>query len=90
MPKTFATALYRDIYAGTVAASLVPFKTQRRGEAVTRYRWLRANGQAAGGFVSGGFSSVEAGLAAANRHAGFFSVAAVPAGWDVAETSVEA
>jgi hypothetical protein len=76
MNKPPATATYRDCYAGPVAASLVPFRTKRRGETVTRFRWLQANGQGAGGFVSGGFATVAGAVAAAQRHAEFSNVAA--------------
>lgn len=38
------TALYRDIWAGDVLASVRPFRTKRNGLAVTHYRWQRADG----------------------------------------------
>ncbi|HTM78665.1 MAG TPA: hypothetical protein VL133_13675 [Devosia sp.] len=91
MAKPFATATYHDTWAGNVTADLVGFKTKRRGESVTRFRWVQANGQGAGGFVAGGFSTVSAALRAATRHANFSNVPSpAPQGWDVAETSVEA
>lgn len=91
MPKPFATATYHDTWAGNVTAALVGFKTKRRGETVTRFRWVQPNGQNAGGFACGGFSSVAAALRAADRHANFSNVPApAPEGWAVADTSVEA
>lgn len=39
-----ATALFYDIWAGNVPALVVPFKTTRKGQRVTRYRWQRVDG----------------------------------------------
>lgn len=71
-----ATAIYNDIWSGQVVATVVAFRTKRRGETVSRYRWLQSNGMAAGGFVAGGFSTVAGAVAAAQRHACFSDVIA--------------
>jgi hypothetical protein len=67
-PAAYAT--FTDIWAGPIAAQLVPFRTKRRGETVTRYRWQSANGQSVGGFASP-FVSVDGALRAIARHACF-------------------
>lgn len=75
MAKTFATATFNDTWAGNVPAELVGFKTKRRGEAVTRYRWTSRVSNT-GGFVASGFATIEGAIAAAQRHANFSEVAA--------------
>ncbi|MDO6963995.1 hypothetical protein [Rhizobium alvei] len=82
MPKSStgtiaATATFRDTYAGVVAAILVPFKTKRKGQTVTRYRWQEeVRGFAAGGWASP-FVSTDQAIACAKRHALFSNVQAV-------------
>ncbi|MER9768916.1 hypothetical protein NKJ09_22960 [Mesorhizobium sp. M0189] len=49
MSKPLATALFNDVWAGLVPAAVIPFRTKRNGQAVTRYRWQREDGQACGG-----------------------------------------
>ena len=68
MKNAVASSTFTDIYCGETAVFLVPFKTKRMGQTVTRYRW--ESGKAVHcGFASSGFSTPEAGMAAANRHA---------------------
>ncbi|MBX9457106.1 MAG: hypothetical protein KL863_14365 [Rhizobium sp.] len=72
-----ATAIFQDTWAGEVAAVLLPFKTKRNGQTVTRYRWQEEiRGFAAGGWVSP-FVSVEQAVACARRHHLFSNVQAV-------------
>ncbi len=48
MQNAIATAKFNDIWAGNVDAQVLAFKTTRRGERVTRYRWVRVDGQGCG------------------------------------------
>jgi hypothetical protein len=75
MTKIAATASYRDTYAGVVGARLIAFKTKRRGETVTRFRWEQDNGQGCG-YVAGGFVTVDGACVAAQRNQLFSNVAA--------------
>lgn len=72
-----ATATYRDTWAGEVAAVLVPFKTKRRGETVTRYRWQEQDRSFSCGGWATPFVSVEQAIACAKRHHLFSNVQAV-------------
>lgn len=67
-PAAYAT--YFDTWAGPITAALVPFRTKRNGETVTRYRWQAANGHSVGGFRSP-FQTVDGALRAIGRHACF-------------------
>lgn len=76
MINAHATATYNDIWAGEVAAVLLPFKTKRNGQTVIRYRWQeQVRGFAAGGWASP-FMSVEQAVACAKRHHMFSNVQA--------------
>lgn len=76
-PFVAAAACYHDTWVGDVAAVLVPFKTKRNGQTVTRYRWQEeVRGFAAGGWASP-FVSVEQAVACAKRHALFSHVQAI-------------
>lgn len=68
MKNAVASSTFNDIWAGETPVWLVPFKTKRGGQTVTRYRW--ESGKAVHcGFASSGFATPEQGMAAANRHA---------------------
>lgn len=62
------TAFFNDIWAGPVEAFVAPFRTKRRGETVTRYRWERRDRQHCSSTV---FTSPEQAVAAAQRDARF-------------------
>lgn len=74
----FATATYADVWAGNVPCFLTSFKTKRRGETVTRYRWQREDGLQAHHWVAP-FQTVDGAIAAAQRHACFSSIQRVGA-----------
>lgn len=63
----FATATYRDIWAGDIAATVEAFKTTRRGQRVTRYRWTSATQS----LPLAVFATVSGAVAYAERHACF-------------------
>lgn len=68
MKNAVASSTFNDTWAGETPVFLVPFKTTRMGQRVTRYRW--ESGKAVHcGFAASGFVSPEQGMAAANRHA---------------------
>ena len=71
----FASATFRDTWSGDVAAHLVPFRTKRNGETVTRFRWRAENGEIVGGFRSP-FASVDRAIRAVARHHAFSNVRA--------------
>lgn len=65
-----AFAIHNDTWAGERTVALLPFRTKRRGETVTRFRWVDDRGQSAGGFAAP-FVSPERAVAAVARHACF-------------------
>jgi hypothetical protein len=69
-----ATAIYKDLWAGPLKASVQPFKTARSGQRVIRYRWITERGVMCGGWAPGGFKSVAEACRAARRHHGFSEV----------------
>lgn len=74
MAKTaFATATFKDIWAGNVAAELREFKTTRRGQRVTRFRWQRVDGMHCD---SRAFQTISGAIAALARDARFCDVVA--------------
>ncbi len=66
MKTAVAFSTFKDTFAGVVTAYLIPFKTKRRGERVTRYRWTTEAGGC--GFAPGGFPSMERAIEAVQRH----------------------
>jgi len=60
------TAHFHDAYAGWIDARVEPFVTTRRGNRVTRYRWITARGGC--GFAGSFASPIKAVLAATRRH----------------------
>ena len=68
-----AHATYRDAWAGPVAVALVAFRTKRRGQPVTRYRWIRRDGQSLGIWRSP-FATIRRGVTAARDHALFSDI----------------
>jgi hypothetical protein len=71
MRRPLATAMFLDIWAGAVPAVVLPFKTKRLGQTVTRYRWQRQDGMHCCGAV---YTSPEAAVAAKSRDARFSDV----------------
>ena len=67
-PAAYATFL--DPWAGAVTVALVPFRTKRNGQTVTRYRWQTASGKSVGGYRAP-FVTVEYALRAIQHHACF-------------------
>ena len=52
-PRYIATAFVQDVWAGTLAAYLVPFKTTRRGQRMIAYRWITDRGSPCDGMRHG-------------------------------------
>jgi len=42
--SAIATAEYRDTYAGWIDVQLLPYRTTRRGQPITLYRWMDSRG----------------------------------------------
>ncbi|MCG6115872.1 MAG: hypothetical protein MEQ84_11800 [Mesorhizobium sp.] len=77
--SVFASATYRDTWAGEVAAHLVAFQTKRKGAPVTRYRWRAETGETVGGFRAP-FASVGHALRAIAQHQAFSNARAIAIG----------
>lgn len=59
-----------DIWAGLQPVTLVSFKTMRKGQRVTRYRWRREDGNSVGIWAAPFVNEAQA-YAAADRHPEF-------------------
>jgi hypothetical protein len=73
MNTSTPTALFLDHWFGPVLCHIEAFKTKRRGERVTRYRWHRVDGM---NCHSGVFTSPERAVAAVRRDQRFQNVEA--------------
>jgi hypothetical protein len=70
--KTAATAIYQDIWAGPVTATLQPQKTTRNGQRMTVYRWIDDRGMCCDGVRCG--CGIDRMIGHAERHPAFSAI----------------
>jgi hypothetical protein len=73
MTNAIATATFKDIWFGDLAAYLIPSKTTRKGQRVTVYRWMTERNTVCDGLAHG-MTSIERMVTRAQRHALFSNV----------------